>query len=298
MSHHIVELDDGHRVGVMVGGSGVPLVFLHGIALNTRVYMRFLSRLSAHGFRVIAIDAAAHGRTAPLPGKSFSASVDLVARAMDALGVRRAVVVGHSMGGRATIELAAACPDRVAAAVLLDAAAGDAFDASAKKAFQSFITLPVGVVGGLYDTTVDWWRCSDWRERRLYGISMAAALGRWGRRPQSLAGVMRAIAGSAPTQELLRQARTSNVPFIVVHAENDLVVPRHNAEATARHSNAKLHVVPRACHSWMIADPQRGADTLGTLLSQELPKNLRRDAVSFLAPDALVTSLDAPARVS
>ena len=207
LSQHMLQLDDGHRVGVTVGGHGIPLVFLHGIALNTTVYMRFLSRLSAHGFRVIAIDAAAHGRTAPLRGSDFRSAVGLLVRALDTLGVRRAVVVGHSMGGRATIELAAGQPDRVLAAVLLDAAAGDAFDASAKRALQSMPALVTGVSGALFDTAVDWWRCSDWRDRRLYGLSLAAAVARWGGRPHLLAAAINSVANSAPTGELLRRVR-------------------------------------------------------------------------------------------
>ena len=34
LSHHVMTLDDGHNVGVTVGGKGVLLVFLHGIALS------------------------------------------------------------------------------------------------------------------------------------------------------------------------------------------------------------------------------------------------------------------------
>ena len=60
-------LDDGHKVGVTVGGKGVPLVFLHGIALSGRAYVRLLSRLAGMGFLVVALDAAGHGVTPNLP---------------------------------------------------------------------------------------------------------------------------------------------------------------------------------------------------------------------------------------
>ena len=67
LSHHVMTLDDGHRVGVTVGGQGVPLVFLHGIALSGRAYVRLLSRLAGMGFLVVALDAAGHGVTPNLP---------------------------------------------------------------------------------------------------------------------------------------------------------------------------------------------------------------------------------------
>ena len=61
LRHHIVELDDGHEVGVSVGGQGAPLVFLHGLVLSRRAYLRMLSRVAGLGFQVVAIDAAGHG---------------------------------------------------------------------------------------------------------------------------------------------------------------------------------------------------------------------------------------------
>ena len=125
-------LDDGHRVGVTVGGQGVPLVFLHGIALSGRAYVRLLSRLAGMGFLVVALDAAGHGVTPNLPRNAADLShrVALTLRVLDALGVRKAVFMGHSMGGRMTMQLAAVAPERVLAAVLLNAAAGSPFDES------------------------------------------------------------------------------------------------------------------------------------------------------------------------
>src|SRR6516165_5221823 len=56
LTHHLVELGDGHEVGISVGGQGVPLVFLHGLGLNRRAYLRMLSRAAGLGFLVIAVD--------------------------------------------------------------------------------------------------------------------------------------------------------------------------------------------------------------------------------------------------
>lgn len=280
----------------------MPLVFLHGIALNTRVYTRFLSRLATFGYRVIAIDAAAHGRTAPLPDRDFNSTVNLLVRTLDALGVRKAVVVGHSMGGRATIELAAAHPERILAAVLLDAAAGDEFDASARQSLQSLPSLVVGLSGALFDTAVDWWHCSNWRERRLYAQSLMSALTRWGGRPHLLAAAMNAVAQSTPTGQLLRRIRTQQVPVMVVHAERDILVPWPNAVNMATHAGGELHKIPHAYHSWFIADPRRGADVLGNLMAEDLRDVLEvardaengsaaADSDALYAPGALALTL-------
>jgi fermentation-respiration switch protein FrsA (DUF1100 family) len=63
----VVTLDDGHRVGVSIGGHGVPVVFLHGLGLSGRTYVRLLSRLAGMGFLVVVLDAAGHGGTPNLP---------------------------------------------------------------------------------------------------------------------------------------------------------------------------------------------------------------------------------------
>jgi pimeloyl-ACP methyl ester carboxylesterase len=271
LSCRTVTLPDGHRVGVTTGGHGVPLVFLHGIAMNASVYSRLLSRLAVHGFHVIAIDAAAHGRTAPLVRSDFRSNVELVVRTLDVLGIERAVVLGHSMGGRTAIELSANHPHRLIAAVLVDAAGGDSFDAFSRQAMKAPHVMAVGIAAALYDTAADWWRCGRWRDRRLYGVALAQALTQWSTRPLRLVAAVHAVVRSSPTGELLRQARELGVHVIVVHAENDAVVPWANAVSMAQAAGASLHAVPNAYHSWMMADPRRGAQILASLIHDELP---------------------------
>ena len=98
------------------------------------------------GFLVVALDAAGHGVTPNLPRNAADLShrVDLALRALDALGVRKAVFMGHSMGGRMIIQLAAVAPERVLAAVLLNAAAGAPFDESIRTPVRSPRTRSTG----------------------------------------------------------------------------------------------------------------------------------------------------------
>jgi pimeloyl-ACP methyl ester carboxylesterase len=284
LSHHMVSLADEHRVGVTTGGHGVPLVFLHGIAMNTSVYVRLLSRLASSGFRIIGVDAAAHGRTMPLVAGDFRANAELLIRTLDALGIEKAIVVGHSMGGRTAIELAASHPERLIAAVLVDAAGGEDFEAYTRRAMRFPPMLALGLTGALYDTTVDWWRCGRWRDRRLYALTMTRAFTAWGPRPHLLAAAVRAVVQAAPTGELLRRARTNGVRIVVVHGEKDLVVPWRNAVNMARNGGAALHVVPNAYHSWLIANPDQGAQTLAALLEKELPEIVRDPKYWVAAP--------------
>src|SRR6201987_5928071 len=157
LTHHLIELQDGHEVGVSVGGAGVPLVFMHGLALSRRAYLRMLSRVAGLGFLVIAIDAAGHGETRNLPrsGAPLAARVNLPVPPLDAFGVRQALFAGHSMGGRMAIQLAAVAPERVLAAVLFDAAAGASFDEAVPTLLQSPRTAARTILGMVIDTQRD-----------------------------------------------------------------------------------------------------------------------------------------------
>jgi len=85
-----------------MAGPGVPLVVIHGFTAEGFLYAQTLSRLCAMGFRVVAIDIAGHGGTAGLPkdGANIGAYSALVGRVLDELGIRHALLAGHSMGGR------------------------------------------------------------------------------------------------------------------------------------------------------------------------------------------------------
>ncbi|BBX09659.1 alpha/beta hydrolase [Mycolicibacterium aichiense] len=276
LSHDVLRLDDGHRVGVSTGGRGVPLVFLHGYGLNARAYLRLLSRLGALGFTVIALDAAGHGGTPTLPAQAtLEGRVDLTLRALDSMGVGKAVFLGHSMGGRMIVDLASRAPERVLAAVLLNAAAGAPFDESISPGHRS----PRAVVERLLAVAVD----AQGDPRRLpvgelagYVRLMAGALVRNARAPFGLTGSLRALLGSGDFADKLVAMRTNGVPTIVVHGEKDGVVPFENAYDMAERADATLYRVPGAHHSWMLAHPRQGADMVRQLLGAELGRALER----------------------
>jgi pimeloyl-ACP methyl ester carboxylesterase len=269
-------LDDGHKVGVTVGGRGVPLVFLHGIALSGRAYVRLLSRLAGMGFMVVALDSAGHGVTPNLPRSAgdLGHRVDLTLRALDALGVRKAVFMGHSMGGRMIIQLAADAPERVLAAVLLNAAAGAPFDESIRTPVRSPRRAAQALLNAAYDAPGDPGRLSA-AERKRYTRQMARALARNVRTPLGLPGAVRAIIASGDYTPMLEAMRAHGVPTIIVHGENDLVVPFASAHDMAERADATLYQVPGAYHSWMLANPRHGADMVRQLLEAELGDALR-----------------------
>ena len=82
-----------------------PLILVHGFQSSLRWWDRVTPKL-AREHRVVRIDLLGHGGSEkPRDGYSMPDQGDLVAQAMRRLGIRRAAVVGHSMGGQVVTAL-------------------------------------------------------------------------------------------------------------------------------------------------------------------------------------------------
>jgi lipase len=99
-----------------------PVVCIHGVTGHGERFKRLAEAGWAKRFRVLAPDLRGHGRSGYEPPWTFATHLADLIETLDGLEIDRADVVGHSFGGRLTLELAAAHPKRVRRAVLLDPA--------------------------------------------------------------------------------------------------------------------------------------------------------------------------------
>ena len=102
-------------------GAGPPLVLLHGLMGSAQNWGGIARRL-ARTHRVLAIDARNHGASPHAPGMGYATLAQDVAETLAALGVARAAVLGHSMGGKIAMMLALTRPDLVERLVVADIA--------------------------------------------------------------------------------------------------------------------------------------------------------------------------------
>lgn len=101
-------------------GDGVPVLFLHGFGGDLGNWLFNLDAL-AEAVPVIALDLPGHGQSTPrLPGAKLGDLAEFVARFLDAIGVERVHLVGHSMGGAIAARLALDRPARVASVALVN----------------------------------------------------------------------------------------------------------------------------------------------------------------------------------
>jgi pimeloyl-ACP methyl ester carboxylesterase len=118
-----------------------PLVLVHGFQASLRWWDRVTPAL-AREHRVIRIDLLGHGGSEkPRDGYSMEEQGDLVAQAMERLGVRRAAVVGHSMGGQVATALTERHRELVDRLMVIGTAPENRFNRN--RVTQRIATLPV-----------------------------------------------------------------------------------------------------------------------------------------------------------
>ena len=113
---------DGVAVHYLEAGEGPALVLIHGLGASTFTFQRILPEL-ARRFRVVALDLKGFGFSDRPDGDyTLTAQADLVRQLMDRLGIEKASVLGHSMGGAVAMRLALAYPERVERLILASSA--------------------------------------------------------------------------------------------------------------------------------------------------------------------------------
>jgi haloacetate dehalogenase len=133
---------DGVLIRTAVGGSGPPLLLLHGHP-QTHLTWHKIAPALARRFTVVATDLRGYGDSSKPDGglrhvaySKRAMAVDQV-HVMQALGFQRFAIVGHDRGGRVAHRLALDHPDRVERIVVLDIAPTATMYAQTTKAFAT-----------------------------------------------------------------------------------------------------------------------------------------------------------------
>ena len=115
----------GRTIAYREAGAGPVVLALHGIGSSSASWAAQLATLPPR-FRFVAWDAPGYGGSDPLPDETPRAAAygDAAAALLDALGIGRVHLLGHSMGALIGAAFCRGHPDRLLSVVLADAAAG------------------------------------------------------------------------------------------------------------------------------------------------------------------------------
>jgi pimeloyl-ACP methyl ester carboxylesterase len=107
----------GQADHIRVTRGGEPVVFLHGIGAGAEMFAPQLEGLGA-GFDAIGWNLPGYGGTGLIDPMTFEGLSEALAALLDRLGIARATLVGHSIGGMVAQDFIARHPERVKALVL------------------------------------------------------------------------------------------------------------------------------------------------------------------------------------
>jgi pimeloyl-ACP methyl ester carboxylesterase len=98
------------------------LIFIHGAGADHSVWQLQSRYFAHHGFNVLAADLPGHGKSAGAPLKTIEAIGAWLIALLNALDIKQASLIGHSMGSLAALEATGSNPFRVAKLALLGTA--------------------------------------------------------------------------------------------------------------------------------------------------------------------------------
>lgn len=95
------------------------VVFIHGVLNDHSVWILQSRYFANHGWNVLALDLPGHCRSTGAPATTVEEAADWVMALLDAAGIAKAALVGHSMGSLVALEAAGRAPERVSQLVLV-----------------------------------------------------------------------------------------------------------------------------------------------------------------------------------
>ena len=249
------------QTAYLAAGSGQPVVLLHGALAAGITWYPVIGPLSAL-FRVIAPDIVGYGQSDKPTGRyDRSYYCAWLAAFLDALGVEKAHVVGHSQGGAIALQFALEHPARVDRLVLVDfAGLGNGVPLGVILAMLSYTLLPSRATG--------LW-LSRYAMRNPHSID--PALGEYMIQVTKASGGRRSLLqGRTHTRIPAGQLGQITQQTLIIWGRDDRFLPMAQGAAAAEAMpRAELHVIPEAGHVPFFDQPQAFNDVLIRFLRGE-----------------------------
>jgi pimeloyl-ACP methyl ester carboxylesterase len=274
----------GHRVRYLSGGSGPPVVLIHGITSSADTWAPAMSSL-AREHTVIAPDLLGHGASAkPRGDYSLGAYASGVRDLLAALGHDRVTIVGHSLGGGVAMQFAYQFPERTERLVLVSSGGlGREVNLLLRAAALpgAELVLPFLVPGWLAQAVGG----VGWAGARL-GLRLRQDLGEVVRGFLSLNDAearaaflhtLRAVIdpGGQRVNGHDRLYLTANLPTLLVWGERDPIIPAaHGHTAHAAMPGSRLEVFANSGHFPHMDDTVRFVDVMCDFLATTAPAQL------------------------
>jgi pimeloyl-ACP methyl ester carboxylesterase len=233
------------------------VIFLHGASFDRTVWNLQTRYFAYHGFGVLAVDLPGHGRSAGSPLNAIDDFVSWLFTTMDAAGVQKAHIVGHSLGALIALGAAAKDPERLSGISLVG------------MAYPMPVGDPLLVPAEANDDVVT---------ERLVSWSFGQAAAQGGNTVPGLwmTGIGTRVVERTDDGVLFADLTACNkydggddaaaavrCPVQFVLGSKDMMTPLRSAKAfAAKFDNPAVEVIPDAGHNLMIEYPDETLDAL------------------------------------
>ncbi|GIK98807.1 MAG: alpha/beta hydrolase [Alphaproteobacteria bacterium] len=257
---------DGRRVFAANGGAAFDparpaVALIHGAGMDHTVWSLQARYLAHHGHGVLAVDLPGHGRSAGPLLDSIEAMAGWIARLLDAAGIARAALVGHSMGALVALETASRHPGRVSHLGLIGIAPFMPVHPDLLGAARADMGLAAQLV-----TSWGFGQSGHLGRNPAPGLWMMGGAHRLLERAP--AGVLaNDLAACAAYQDAPDAARRVACPTLLLLGADDRMTPaRKGRELAAAIDGADCRVLPGIGHMVMAEAPDETIDALADLL--------------------------------
>lgn len=253
---------DGHAVFATNGGAAFDpakpaVLFLHGAGFDRTVWRLQTRWFAHHGRSVLAVDLPGHGWSDGLALSSIAVMAEWTAALIEAAGLEKAALVGHSMGGLVALETAARFPDKVRALGLCGVAAEmpvhpemlDSAKADTPKVQELMTFWGIGNAlhkGGMVSPGL-------WLRRESLAVLSA-----------NKAGVIQAdLAACNAYKDAPVRAAAVKCPTVLVLGDGDLMTPAAKAKPLAAAiAGSRTVVIANSGHFMIVERPDESLEAL------------------------------------
>ncbi|MBI5309486.1 MAG: alpha/beta fold hydrolase [Actinobacteria bacterium] len=279
----------GHKVSYRIAGSGPAVMLVHGIAGSGETWTDTMERLADH-YTLIAPDLPGHGVSdKPVGDYSLGSLASMLRDLLVTIGIERATMVGHSLGGGVVMQFVYQFPQRCDRLVLVSSGGlGSDVNLLLRAACLPGADLFLAATAGPLAKT---------------GSIVGGALGRLGWRPGSdLEEISRGFASLADTETRKAFLHTlksvvgiegqrvnasdrlylaSEIPTLLISGERDPIIPAdHASEAHKLMPGSKLVIFPAAGHMPYIDQPADFARVMRDFMDRTEPADITTESWS------------------
>jgi pimeloyl-ACP methyl ester carboxylesterase len=232
-----------------LGGAGLPpLVILHGMLGSSRNWQT-TGRDLAGKFHVLAVDLRNHGESPHDAAITYETMMADVIGWLDAQGLARVTLLGHSMGGKVAMLLACRHPERVSSLIVVDIAPKGYHWEAHQREFAAMNALDLTHLPGRAAAEKEFeGRVSDWAMRKFLLTNLdRTSDGRWAWKIN-----LPALTAALPALEsvgLAASDRFAGPTLFIAGGKSRYVEPGDNAAIRAHFPAAQIEVIPGSGHN-------------------------------------------------